>query len=274
MNVAPFASSDVSARLEFALDAALQAEELILGYYQSPTLAVESKRDSSPVTAADRGAEELIRKLITREFPADGVLGEEFPETPGTSGYRWILDPVDGTKSFIHGVPLFGTLIGLEYDDRSGNEPTCVAGVCRFPALHEVVYAARGGGAWWKIGDAAPRPATASQVSRLEDATFCVTNPARWEKSGRGDAYQRLLTSVHLMRGWGDCFGHVLVATGRAEIMIDPALNPWDCAALVPILEEAGAVFCDWTGRTTIYSGNGMSIVASLKETVLELLKS
>jgi histidinol-phosphatase len=120
-------------RLDFALDAAKKASELILGYYQSSSLVVDSKRDTSPVTEADRGAEQLIRKLILEEFPQDSILGEEFGEHRGTNEFRWILDPVDGTKSFIHGVPLFGTLIGIEREER------CVAGVCRFPALDEVV---------------------------------------------------------------------------------------------------------------------------------------
>ena len=152
-------TQDFKPRLEFALDVARRASELILGYYQSESLAVESKRDTSPVTAADRGAEELIRKEIQKEFPGDGVLGEEFGETPSSNNFRWILDPVDGTKSFIHGVPLFGTLIGLEFGDR------VMLGVCRFPALDEVVYAAEGSGAWWQVGkgDSASGPRVAGR---------------------------------------------------------------------------------------------------------------
>jgi histidinol-phosphatase len=257
----------LKSRLEFALQSARRASELILGYYQSESLAVESKRDTSPVTAADRGAEQLIRKDIEREFPGDGVLGEELGESPSSNGFRWILDPVDGTKSFIHGVPLFGTLIGLEFKGQ------VVLGVCRFPALDEVVYATLGQGAWWQAGNDAPRKARVSPVDRLAEALFCVTTVSGWERIGRYDAFERVRSEAKLTRGWGDCYGHALVATGRAEVMIDPLMNPWDAAALVPIVQEAGGHFCDWNGGTSIYAGNGISVNAALKEIVLDLLK-
>jgi histidinol-phosphatase len=260
------ASLDLKPRLQFALETARRASELILGYYQSASLVVESKRDTSPVTAADRGAEELIRKDIQQEFAGDGILGEELGESPSKNGFRWILDPVDGTKSFIHGVPLFGTLIGLEWHDR------VVLGVCRFPALDEVVYAAKGTGAWWQTGSGSPRRAHVSAVDRLSEALFCVTTISGWERIGRYDAFERVRSAAKLTRGWGDCYGHALVATGRADVMIDPLMNPWDAAALVPIVEEAGGHFCDWTGSTSIHSGNGISVNAALRESVLELL--
>jgi histidinol-phosphatase len=264
MNQSPL---DLKPRLQFALETARQASTLILGFYQSESLAVEAKRDSSPVTAADRGAEDLIRSQIEQAFPGDGVLGEELGETPSSNGFRWILDPIDGTKSFIHGVPLFGTLIGLEFNDR------VVLGVCRFPALDEVVYAAEGQGAWWQIGGTAPRRARVSRVDRLSEALFCVTTISGWERIGRYDAFERIRSAAKLTRGWGDCYGHALVATGRADVMIDPLMNPWDAAALVPIVQEAGGHFCDWTGRTSIHSGNGISVNLALKETVVALLK-
>jgi len=259
--------ADLTSRLEFALRVAREAQDLILGYYHLADLAVERKKDTSPVTEADRGAEVLIRERLAESFPDDGILGEEFGETPGKNAFRWILDPVDGTKSFIHGVPLFGTLIGLEY------EKTCVLGVCRFPALNEVVYAAKGQGAWWQIGEAAPRRAKVSSVQTLAESTFCTTNMARWEKIGRRAAFDTLLKSVGLARGWGDCFGHILVATGRAEVMVDPALNPWDAAALLPILEEAGGAFIDWQGNATIYGGNGISVSGPMREEILQILQ-
>lgn len=258
---------DLQTRLDFALDVAREASALIMRYYQQSGLTVERKHDESPVTRADREAEQLIRARLDAAFPHDGVLGEEFPEKTGTSGFRWILDPVDGTKSFIHGVPLFGTLIGIEH----GSE--CVVGVCRFPALDETVYAARGQGAWWQRGTSAPQLARVSTVTRLQDALFCQTNFLRWKTVGRWRGMLTLLEKVGLARGWGDCYGHILVATGRAEIMADPSLNPWDAAALVPILTEAGGCFVDWTGTTTIYGGNGLSVVPALKQEVLEILQ-
>jgi myo-inositol-1(or 4)-monophosphatase len=263
----PAAPTDLQSRLDFALNVAREAGALILPYYRRPNLAVDRKRDASPVTEADKGAELLIRGRLADRFPDDAILGEEFPDKEGTSGFRWIIDPIDGTKSFIHGVPLFGTLIGVEY------ESTCVIGVVRFPALDEVVYASRGQGAWWQIGDGTPRRARVSSVDSLGDATFCMTNPARWLAIGKREALEGLMTSVQLARGWGDCYGHMLVATGRAEVMIDPAMNAWDAAALMPIVLEAGGEFIDWTGNRTIYGGNGLSVVPSLKDEVLRRLQ-
>jgi len=217
--------------------------------------------------AADRGAEDLLRHLISKEFPDDGILGEEFEEKAGTSGWRWIFDPVDGTKSFIHGVPLFGTLIGLEYQVEQ------VLGLCRFPALNEVVYGAKGLGAWWQVGDRERRPARVSGVSRLEEALFCTTTIQGWRRLGRQQAFEQLCESTAISRGWGDCYGHILVATGRADLMVDPQLNAWDCAALVPIVQEAGGHFADFTGAVDIHSGNGFSVNGELKGAVLEILK-
>lgn len=265
-------SADYQSRLEFALDASVKAQELILRYYQNQDLAVDSKHDDTPVTEADRGAEQLIRELLDEAFPEDGVLGEEFPEKPGKNQFRWILDPIDGTKSFVHGVPLFGCLIGLE-EGTSQEDRRCVVGVCRFPALDEVIYAAKGSGAFWKIGQNAPRPARVSDVDSLSDACFCTTNAARWQAPDLQQPYQTLSTQVKLTRGWGDCFGHMLVATGRAEMMVDPVLSEWDAAALLPILEEAGGHFIDRQGKATIYSKNGMSVNAKLKDELLAIMK-
>lgn len=262
-----FASTqELQQRLDFARDAAARAGVFIMSHYQSPELAVERKRDKSPVTAADRGAEELIRSLIAEQFPNDGVLGEEFGESNGSSEWRWILDPVDGTKSFIHGVPLFGTLIGLEFGDQQ------VAGLCALPALNEVVYGALGLGAWWQIGSREPVRARVSHVDTLSEAVFCTTTIQGWSRVGRQEAFERFCSTCAISRGWGDCYGHLLVATGRVDLMIDPLLNPWDCAAFVPILHEAGGAFVDLEGRTTIHSGNGMSVNGKLKDAALAML--
>ncbi len=259
--------TDLKTRLDYAVAVAAEASELILSYYQRSDLVVDSKRDASPVTEADRGAELLIRKCLAEKYPHDAILGEEFGEQAGTSGYRWILDPVDGTKAFIHGVPLFGTLIGVEHQGR------CVVGVCRMPALNEVVYAAIGHGAWWQIGSESPRPAKVSAIHDLSQATFCTTDLNGYQVVGKEAAYHRILNAVNLARGWGDCYGYALVATGRADLMVDPRMNPWDCAALIPILAEAGGHFVDWTGQPTIHGGNGVGVNAALKDDVLRLLR-
>lgn len=256
------------ARLDFALDAAMEAERIILSFYQSRDLVVDRKRDSSPVTIADRNAEIAIREGIARHFPDDAILGEEFGETAGTSGYRWILDPVDGTKSFVHGVPLFGTLIGLEYQGQ------CVAGVCNFPALKELVWGAIGTGAWWRIGNEAPRRAQVSNVATWQDALFSFTTVQGFARIGRQDAFDKLIQNASIARGWGDCYGHALVATGRAEVMVDPLMNPWDVAALIPIVQEAGGTFMDWKGQVNINAGNGISVNAALRNEVLKIVNS
>jgi histidinol phosphatase-like enzyme (inositol monophosphatase family) len=261
-------SAAIDDRLQQALAVSEQAERLVMSYYQDAALRVDLKADQSPVTAADRGAEELLRAELLKAFPDDAVLGEEFGETPGGSGYRWILDPVDGTKSFVHGVPLFGMLIGLQFR----GDP--VAGICRLPALGEMVYARRGGGAFWQRGSAAPERARVSQTAQLSEALCCFTALEGFAEISRMDVPARLSGACRLSRGWGDCYGHVLVASGRADVMIDPLLAEWDASALIPIVEEAGGVFMDWTGRRTAVGGNGVSTTPALKSSVLKLLQT
>ena len=246
-------NADVSARLDLALSAAREAGTLTLRYFQEYNYAVELKRDRSPVTVADRQAEQLLRERISAAFPADGIVGEEFPERPGESGYRWILDPIDGTKSFISGVPLYGTLVGVELDGSS------VAGVIHIPALGETVYAAKGTGARFVRGDRPAVPAHVSRTSRLADCLFCTSEVKTFAKSGRREAFDQFDTACRLARTWGDCYGYLLVATGRADVMVDPLMNVWDCAALKPILEEAGGTFTDWQGEPTIYGGEAIA---------------
>jgi histidinol phosphatase-like enzyme (inositol monophosphatase family) len=259
---------EIADRLQFARDVSAEASRFILRYYHSASLAVDWKRDATPVTEADRGAEQLIREAIHQQFPGDGVLGEEAGEEPGTSGYRWILDPVDGTKSFIHAVPLFGTLIGIEHQGQ------CVAGVCRFPALDEVAWGAIGQGAWWQRGSESPRKAEGAKTAKLADALFCFTSIGGWETIGRVETLTRLSKKCKLSRGWGDCYGHMLVATGRAEVMVDPLMNLWDAAALLPIVTESGAKFTDWTGAVTASGGSGISVCAALHSEVLRELRA
>jgi len=263
----PLPHSDISTRLDFVLGLYPAVARLVMGYYESKALAVEWKADQTPVTLADRGAEELLRKHLAGRFPQDAILGEEFGETPGTSGFRWILDPVDGTKSFVSGVPLFGMLIGLQFQQE------CVAGVCGFPALNEVVYARKDHGTWRKQGDAAPVRCHVRQTPELSQAVFCFTSSGGWDSAGHWETFARLTRATRLSRGWGDCYGHVLVATGRADVMVDPALAIWDAAALIPIVTEAGGHFIDWTGEQNVDGGNGISVIPELKSEVLRVIQ-
>ncbi|MBN8624109.1 MAG: histidinol-phosphatase [Planctomycetes bacterium] len=258
--------SDLSARLELAVAAARKAGDLTLTYFQRDDLGVEIKSDDSPVTVADRGAEQLLRKEIAAAFPHDGILGEEFGEQAGTSGYRWILDPIDGTKSFISGVPLYGTLIGVEREGRS------VVGVIHIPGLAETAYAATGGGAWYIKGDAAPRRTYVSKKRELRESVFCTSEVRNFDRVGRRDAYDKLQAAARVSRTWGDAYGYLLVATGRAEVMVDPMMHVWDCAALQPVIEEAGGTFTDWQGTPTIHATQSIATNGALLKEVLALV--
>jgi histidinol phosphatase-like enzyme (inositol monophosphatase family) len=238
--------------MSLALEAALEAGRHTLRYFRQAELRIDRKADASPVTIADREAELLLRERISAAFPDDGILGEEFPERPGTSGYRWILDPVDGTKSFIHGVPLYGTMVAVEHGGRS------ILGVVYIPAMDECVYAETGHGAWHQLGLEPVRPARVSQVATLSESLFLTSEIANFRQKNQLDVYLRLDQACRLSRTWGDCFGYLLVATGRAEVMIDPIMNVWDAAALQPILEEAGGTYTNWQGERTIYDGQGL----------------
>lgn len=254
-------------RLTAAVAFARQAGDFTLTHFQSENLEVESKADASPVTVADRGAEQLLRQAIADAFPHDAILGEEFGEQSGTSGYRWILDPIDGTKSFIHGVPLYGTLVGIERDGRS------VVGVIHIPALGETAYAAVGGGAWYVKGSAPPRRALVSVLSH-ENGLFLTSEVKNFLTIGRADAYDRLQQTARISRTWGDAYGYLLVAVGRAEMMVDPIMNVWDCAALQPVIEEAGGTFTDWQGVPTIHSGNAVATNGVCYDDVIAITKN
>jgi histidinol-phosphatase len=254
-------------RLEVAVRLAREAGDITLEYFRREDLKVERKGDDSPVTIADRRAEEHLRAGIAAAFPDDAILGEEFPDQPGTSGFRWILDPIDGTKSFIHGVPLFGTLVGVEQDGE------CRIGVIHIPALDECAYAATGQGAWYVRGSSEPRPARVSTCRTLADALFLTSEVRSFDEHGRREMYDRLQSVARLSRTWGDCYGYLLVATGRAEVMVDPIMAIWDAAALKPILEEAGGTFTDFEGRATIHSNEGVATNGHLLREVLAITR-
>ncbi len=245
--------------LDFATDAAFQAGQLTLAHFQTG-VTVDRKHDASPVTVADRGGEELLRALIGNRFPDHGLYGEEMGESENDSGHRWIIDPIDGTQSFIRGVPLYGVLLGLEIDSEM------VVGVCYLPALGEMLAAGRGEGCRWN-----GREARVSTVDSIGSAVVSLTEPGSLDDDPHGAFWARLKKSARVVRGYSDCYGHCLVATGRCEIMLDPIMNPWDCAALLPILEEAGGTFTDWRGERTVYGGSAMSTNSVLFDALMEL---
>ena len=218
-----------------------------LGFFRSQ-LVVESKADGSPVTIADRSAEQAARDWIEHRFPTDGILGEELGLTRPNASRRWVLDPIDGTKTFIHGVPLWGTLVGVCEDDR------VLAGAAYFPAVGEMLAAAPSAGCWWN--------GTRCQVSSratLDEATVLTTDERFRNDAAQREGWRRLASRALVSRSWGDCYGYLLVSTGRAEVMVDGVLAPWDAAALMPIVEEAGGVFTDWKGTRTAFGGSAVA---------------
>jgi histidinol phosphatase-like enzyme (inositol monophosphatase family) len=260
--------ADLSARLELALAAARESAGLVLDRFRSATLAVERKPDGSPVTEVDRAVEAYLRRRIGAAFPADGIVGEEHGERSGTSGASWILDPIDGTVAFVQGVPLFGTLIALEREGRS------LLGVIALPALGEIVYGAAGHGAWMTGPGTGttPRAARVSECASLAKGLVCFTSVGGFEAAGRRAVLDALRNAARDDRGWGDCYGYALVATGRAEVMLDPSMSLWDVAALAPILEEAGGTLTDWQGRATIHAGEAIATNGHLRDTVLGIV--
>ena len=221
------------------------------------------KADDTPVTIADRKAEELIRGALEKRYPGHRIVGEEF----GRSGSDpdapcWWVDPIDGTKAFIRGVPLYGVLIGLEIDQR------VVVGVAYFPALNEMVYAADGGGCFVN-----GRRCRVSRIDSLDRSIVSFTNAANFTASGREGVWQRMVAATYHSVGWSDAYGHALVATGRLELMLDPIMNPHDCGPFPVILREAGGFFGDWSGRETIHGNEALSTSRELLPKVLELIQ-
>jgi myo-inositol-1(or 4)-monophosphatase len=247
--------------LDFATETAYLAGRLTLGYFNAG-VRPDFKADDSPVTAADRGAETLIRERITAQYPAHAIVGEEFgAEDAAGAELRWFIDPIDGTKAFIRGVPLYGVLLGLEIAGR------IEVGVAYFPALDEMLAAASGCGCRWN-----GRPARVSAETRLERAYVSCTDPGGFYAFGRGAAWERLQRAVYHRAGWSDAYGYLLAATGRIEVMLDPIMSAWDCAPFPVILREAGGCFTDWQGNETIYAQEGLATTPALLPQVLATL--
>lgn len=251
---------ELEAELELARRLVREAEEPILSRFRK-SIEVVVKRDNSPVTEADREAEALIRRRIAELRPGHGVIGEEHGVSLPEARFQWVVDPIDGTKAFIHGVPLFGTLLALLDRGRP------VVGVIHMPALGESLWAARGLGAWLN-----GERARVSAVSDLGSALLCDGSALTVSRSPWGEAWMRLRGEAGVARGWGDCYGHLLVACGRAEAMLDPVVNIWDVAPMGVILPEAGGRFTALDGREAIDAGNGISSNGTLHASLLEAL--
>lgn len=251
---------DLSDALAVCLEAVHDAGRLTLGYFERAP-EPRTKGDGTPVTEADVRAEELIRARLERAFPEHGIEGEEHGVSNESAGARWYIDPIDGTKSFMRGVPLYANLLALEVDGE------VVVGAANFPALGEVVYAARGGGAFLN-----GRPVRVRETNDLSRAMVAFTDAASFEKAGLVEGWRRLMSATYHRPGWSDAYGHACVATGRVEVMVDPFLAPHDAGPFGVILEEAGGWFGDVRGRPGIHGGSGLSCNRQLLPEVLRLL--
>ena len=246
--------------MQAAAEVARLAGEVALRHFQKQ-LAIEQKADGTPVTLADREAENKARQWIEARFPNDGILGEEFGTVRERAPRRWILDPIDGTKTFVRGVPLWGTLVAVAEGER------ILAGAARFPAVAEEVVAALGQGCWWN-----GVRCRVSELSSLERATILATDERFESDPQKLDRWRKLALRAALSRSWGDCYGYLLVATGRAEVMVDDILSAWDAAAFLPIIQEAGGVLTDWRGNATAFGGDAIATNAALSTEVRRTL--
>jgi histidinol-phosphatase len=249
-------------RLEVAVAAAQAAGEIALRYFRT-RLTVDYKGDRSPVTQADRECERRIVEVLRQSFPDYGIVGEEFGERGGSARPRWIIDPIDGTKNFIRGVPYFAALIGLEEDGE------VTTGVIYAPAIDDLLYAQRGGGAFDRNGRL-----RVSSVGALRDGTIVFGGLDIFHKAGLWDGFERLVRASGRQRGFGDYFGHTFVARGQAAAMVELDLKPWDVAAVKIIIEEAGGRFTDFTGAATIYGGDAIASNGLVHDEILNLLRS
>lgn len=253
-------AGDLDARIAPAAELARLTGDIALRHFRS-RLVVETKPDGSPVTVADRAAEAAAREWVRRFFPEDGVLGEELGEERPGAPRRWVIDPIDGTKAFVRGVPLWGSLVALCEGE------TVLAGAAYFPATGELLAAAPDAGCWYNGSRCA-----VSSVDAMAHATVCTTDPQFRERPARRAGWERLAAAASVTRTWGDCFGYLLVATGRAELMCDAILSPWDAAAFQPIIREAGGVFTDWEGRDTAFGASAVATNRALAATMRAVL--
>jgi myo-inositol-1(or 4)-monophosphatase len=254
---------DLQRYLTCARQLVRRAGAITLNYYNKG-IRHDLKADETPVTAADRATEEFIRSEIERIYPSHAIVGEEFGQRAGEGKpCRWIVDPIDGTKSFLKGVPFYSVLLALEIEGIAR-----VGAVC-FPALNEVLCAADGLGCWWN-----DKPAHVSEVSEWKQAVFLYTSWSGFRTKQRLDVFENLHKECFFGRGWGDAYGYHMVATGRAEVMLDPSVSIWDVAPFVPIFREAGGFFGSWSGEEGHTHGEGLACNAALKERVLALTRS
>jgi histidinol-phosphatase len=245
------------------------ADAISMSRFRALNLQVTSKPDLTPVTDADTAVEKALRSTLARTRPRDSVFGEEFGATEapaGPSQRRWVIDPIDGTKNFVRGIPIWGTLIALMEGDQA------VAGLVSAPALGRRWWAALGHGAYAGRHTAAATPLHVSGVRRLADASFCYSSLGAWEETGRLEPMLDIMRKTWRSRAYGDFYGYMMLAEGGVDIVVDPELSLWDVAALVPIITEAGGTFTDLSGRPGPGSGSAIATNGALHHDILACL--
>jgi histidinol-phosphatase len=252
---------DWRTRYELAIEAARKAGDHARTYYDT-TVKVEHKADASPVTIADREAEQIIRGLVSQHFPNDGFLGEEFGDQPGASGFRWVIDPIDGTRSFVRHIPIWATLIGLEYKGEQ------IGGIAYVPVMNQMYRALRGDGA--HMND---RRIRVSDTATLADSLMCYSSIRWFQGAGREQTFLQLVKATQRQRGFGDFYGFTLLAEGACDLMLEHGVHEWDVSALKAIVEEAGGTFTDWNGTPTTQTPDVLATNGKLHAATLEILR-
>lgn len=262
-------TKDLQERILFCQNVLQEIRPVILDGFQNPRIVSERKKDGSEVTEIDRRVEELVCKKIMQEFPGESIVGEEFGQVEGQTDFTWYVDPIDGTRSFVSGVPLFGSMIGIVQGQQS------LLGYIELPALGESISAYQGGGAYWQSSFGREKQrCQVSSVAEVSEALFCTSSRDYFREAQCVEDYDLLASQSHTTRGWGDCYGHILVATGRADFMVDPLCADWDSVPLQVIIEESGGVFSDYRGERSCMGKSMVSANPQLHSKVMQLLKS
>ncbi len=259
---------EINARLHFAATNTMPCAKLALKWFGKDTFTPDHKADGSPVTIADKAIETEIRKRIEETFPNDAILGEEFEDKPGTNDYQWVIDPIDGTISFVQGIPLFGTMLACLH------KGTPVIGAIAMPCLDELVYAATGQGAFHQINSNDPVPAKISDVNQLGNALVNTTAITYFNTPKLRTLYERIDTECKYTRGFPDCYGIVLLATGRVDAVVEPTVAIWDIASVPPIISEAGGLATDTAGQHTVHTNSLLAATPAVHSQLLNLIQT
>lgn len=256
-------SSEIKARLDFTASTIMPCAKIALQWFQNADCKPDHKSDGTPVTIADRTIETELRNRISKAFPNDAILGEEFSDQQGTSGYQWVIDPIDGTISFVQGIPLFGTMLACLKDD------VPVIGAIAMPCLDELVYAATGLGAFHQRADSEPVPARTSKIQQLDHALVNTTALTYFTTPELREFYDQMDASCKHTRGLPDCYGIVLLATGRVDAIVEPNVALWDIASVPPLVNEAGGTCTDFAGNQSVHTGSLLAATKGVHEQLL-----